>query len=85
MTKEYALLLKAERERNKTLPGAEFDATNGPNDWVAIVSKYVSEKSQCKGIIPQAEDFEDSFIKAGAIIIAALEHIEHMKEKKRLK
>lgn len=34
---------------------------------------------------PGAKDFEDSLIKAGAVILAALEHIEAMTQKDTLR
>lgn len=80
----YDLIVK-ERERQRSLPGSEYDITNGPNDWVAIITKYLSEEAQCKGITPEAERYKTSLIKAGAVIIAALEHIEYMEKEDRLK
>ncbi|NJO62882.1 MAG: hypothetical protein HC836_33075 [Richelia sp. RM2_1_2] len=74
-----------ERERQYQLPGSEFDMKNGPNDWVAIASKYLSEGSRFGGVTPSKEDFDDALIKAAALIVAALEHSDHMKMEKRLK
>lgn len=81
----YINRIKIERERQESLPGSEFDMNNGPNDWVAIVSRYVSEGSRSRGITPSQAEFEDAMIKAAAIILAALDHSNHMKEEKRLK
>lgn len=82
---ELLNLILQERERQVHLPGSEFDLTNGPNDWVAIATKYLSEESKCKGLVPSKEKFQDKFVKAGAVILAALEYIDHMEEEKRLK
>jgi len=78
-------LLSSERERQKSLPGSEYDITNSPNDWITIVTRYLSENCRRKGITPSEEEFTDSFVKAGAIIIAALEHIDFMTEQKKLR
>lgn len=77
--------IKIERERQNNLPGSEFDSSNGPNDWIAIISRYVAEGAKSKGITPSANDFSDCMIKAASVILAALEHIDHMKKEKRLK
>ncbi len=77
--------IEKERERQFNLPGSEFDMNNGPNDWVAIASRYLSEGSRSRGITPSQEEFEDCLVKAAAIILAALDHSSHMKNEKRLK
>ena len=88
MTEKHAKFvdkIKEERNRQHNLPGSEFDVTNGPNDWVALVCKYASEGTRLHGVVPSTEEFEDSMIKAAAIILAALDHIDHMKGEKKLK
>lgn len=82
---EFIRRIQEERDRQHNLPGSEFDVTNGPNDWVAIICKYVSDGSRLRGVVPSREDFEDSMIKAAAIILAALDHVDHMKNDKKLK
>lgn len=67
-----------ERERQYNLPGIELDIRNTPNDWVAIISRYAAGEVRRGGVKPTREDFEDSLIKAGAIILAALEHCDKM-------
>jgi hypothetical protein len=67
-----------ERIRQNDLPGAEYDLTNGPNDWSSIAAKYLTEDAKRRGIIPCAEAYQQSLLKAGAVILAALEHIDHM-------
>ena len=82
---QFIKLIREERERQFNLPGSEFDMNNGPNDWVAIASRYLSEGARSRGITPTQEEFEDCLIKAAAIILAGLDHSKHMKNEKRLK
>lgn len=77
----------AERDRQKTLPGSEYDAKNSVNDWIAIAGHYLNEPAKRKssasynrGSIPTQEDYEASLIKAAAVILAALEHAETLKK-----
>lgn len=67
-----------ERDRQFNLPGREFDMRNRPNDWIALICKYASRDTGSLHSAPSRLDFEDDLIKAGAIILAALEHIEVM-------
>jgi hypothetical protein len=76
--------LRIERERQFHLPGAEWDGKNTPNDWCAIAMHYLGEELRRGGIVPTRENFEDSLVKAGAVILAALEHAETMQAKKDL-
>jgi len=78
-------LIKEERERQKLLPGSEFDLTNGPNDWTAIAAKYLSESARCHGVAPHSDEFQNSLVKAAAVIFAAMDHIEHMEKNKKLR
>lgn len=80
--------IRKERDRQKSLPGSEFDGKNSVNDWVAIAGHYLNEPAKRKGpashwgglSVSQA-DYEDSLIKAAAVIVAALEHAESLKKK----
>lgn len=65
-----------ERLRQLDLPGSEFDARLSENDWIAIASKYLSESAARKHQKPNAAQYRDNLIKAGAVIVAALEHAE---------
>jgi len=85
MRKELIKAIIEERERHLNLPGSEFDLNNGPNDWVAIAGRYLTEGAQRKGVTPLSDDFIDNLTKAAAVILAGLEHVNHMKENKRLK
>jgi hypothetical protein len=80
-------LIRQERDRQRSLPGAEFDVKNSVNDWVAIASHYLSEPAKRKGptshwggVSVSKADYEDSLIKAAAVIVAALEHSETLKK-----
>lgn len=73
-----------ERERQHDLPGSEFDPRNGPNDWIAIAGHYLFEDARRNGMTPESEEYKDSLIKAAAVILAALEHSDHMAEKQWL-
>ncbi len=76
--------IRSERKRQFDLPGSEWDAKNTPGDWIALISHYVSKEVRKNGIDPVAEDFEEALIKASAVIIAALEHIDDMKSRNQL-
>jgi hypothetical protein len=69
-----------ERVRHFDLPGRELDVGNTPNDWVAIVGRYLFEETRRGAVKPVQEDFEDSLVKAAAVILAALEHCSHMEK-----
>lgn len=76
--------VRAERQRNADLPGSEWDANNTPGDWVAMISHYVASEVRRNGVVPETEEFEDKLVKATAVIAAALEHIEVMRERGEL-
>lgn len=76
--------IRLERQRQFDLPGSEWDSQNSPGDWIALVNHYVSKEVRAKGIAPMGDEFEDSLIKAAAVIIAALEHIPDMSEREQL-
>ena len=77
--------IKSERERQLDLPGSELDANNTVNDWIAIAGYYLSQEA-CRATTTQTRqsDFESELIKAAAVIVAALEHSENMKDKGEL-
>lgn len=68
----------AERERQFDLPGREFDVRNSINDWAAIVGRYVYEETRRGAVKPTRANYEDSFVKAAAVVVAALEHCDIM-------
>ena len=75
-----------ERERQVELSGSEYDVNNSPNDWIAIASYYLSQNTRRATMLtpPLSDDFKNDFTKAAAVILAALEHLESMKDKKDL-
>lgn len=81
----------AERDRQRSLPGSEFDAKNSVNDWVAIATHYISEsaKRKCANSFysdpVSQEEYEDSLVKAAAVIVAALEYSDLLKKNGELK
>jgi hypothetical protein len=83
-SKEYLEKIAGERQRQANLPGSEWDIRNTPGDWVAIVSHYVSAEVRRNGVVPETQEFEDNLVKAAAVILAALEHIDHMKGRDEL-
>ena len=75
----------AERDRQFNLPGAEWDAKNTPNDWMAIASSYCLSSTARKHTTPDGEEFTDDLITAAAVILAALENVPGMTEKGTLR
>jgi len=67
-----------ERERQANLPGCEFDLHNTPNEWVAIVGHYLYEETRRGCAKPIRRNFEDSLVKAAAVLLAGLEHCDSM-------
>lgn len=77
---EISLQVGNERERQYNLPGREFDMTNTPNDWVAIIGRYCFEETRRGAVKPTRANFEDSLVKAAAVIMAALQHTSIMEK-----
>lgn len=69
--------------------GSEYDLKKSPNDWVAIISHYVTREctrnTNMKGNEIDSEEFQESLEKAAAVILAAIEHIDDMKNNNYLK
>lgn len=80
MRQELLDRIEKERLRQLDIPGSEFDLTNTPNEWAAIAAHYLTEDVRRGGYKPTRESFEDSFIKAAAVILAALECSQTMEE-----
>ena len=74
-----------ERERQVGLSGSEYDVNNSPNDWIAIASYYLSQNTgeQLCLPLPSSDDF-NMISQSTAVILAALEHLESMKDKKEV-
>lgn len=73
-----------ERTRQFSLPGSEWDSKNTPSDWISIISHYIGSEVRRNGINPDSDDFENSLVKAAAVIIATLQHLETMKSRNEL-
>lgn len=76
--------IHVERQRQHELPGSEWDARNTPGDWVALIGHYVNSEVRRNGMAPDASEFEDSLIKAAAVILAAIGHLDDMKNRGQL-
>jgi hypothetical protein len=83
-SQKFIDLIYKERERYFNLPGAEWDGKNNPNDWVAKAAKYLLRNVGTGISKPSVAEFQDDLIKSAAVILAALEHIELMKNRKEL-
>lgn len=81
---KFLYAIELERERQFDLPGSEWDSKNSPNDWVAKAAKYLVRNVGTGVTKPFSGEFADDLIKSAAVIIATLEHIESMKERKEL-
>jgi|TARA_B100000085_G_scaffold62163_1_gene54971 hypothetical protein len=75
-----------ERERQVDLPGSEHDANNTPNDWIAIASYYLTQNTRRATMLtpPSSDEYKNDLTKAAAVILAALEHLDSMKDNKDL-
>ena len=82
---EFVDRIVSERVKNFNLPGAEWDAKNSPNDWIAIAATYLTGSSSRKHTVPSADEFEDDLVKAAAVILAALEHVSSMRDRGTLR
>lgn len=67
-----------ERARQFDLPGREWDVRHSPNDWIAIVASYCLGEVQRGMVRSSRSEYEDGLVKAGAVLLAALEHCERM-------
>lgn len=72
--------ISIERDCHFELPGSEYDQLHTPNDWIAIIVSCCSENVTKLHSKPCEVDYKKSLIKAGAVIVAAIEHIETMKK-----
>jgi hypothetical protein len=68
--------ISIERDRQYNLPGSEYDQLHSINDWIAIAAQYLTRSVDRKHIKTDQHDKIESLIKAAAVIVAALEHID---------
>jgi hypothetical protein len=66
----------AERDRQFNLPGSEFDQHHSMNDWVAISAQYLTRSVDRKHTSIDQSDQRRSLIKAAAVVLAAIEHLD---------
>ena len=78
--------IKQERSRQYNLPGSEWDIKNSPNDWIAIASYYLTQNTRRATMLtpPSSDEYKNDLTKAAAVILAALEHLDSMKDNKDL-
>lgn len=67
-------MISTERTRQDSLPGSEYDQKHSQNDWIAISTMYLSRAASRKHLPTSNQEYQDSLIKAAAVILAALEH-----------
>lgn len=65
-----------ERDRHYNLPGSEFDQRHTMNDWIAIGAQYLTRSADRKHTKSDKVEQRDSLIKAAAVIVAAIEHLD---------
>ena len=68
--------ISGERDRQFNLPGSEFDQLHSMNDWIAIAAQYLTRCADKKHTKGDQVEQRDSLIKAAAVIVAAIEHID---------
>lgn len=71
--------VSAERDRQFNLPGSEFDQLHSMNDWIAIAAQYLTRCADRKHTKSDRDEQRESLIKAAAVIIAAVEHLDQPK------
>lgn len=71
--------ISGERDRQFNLPGSEFDQLHSMNDWIAIAAQYLTRSADRKHTKSDPLDQRESLIKAAAVIVAAIEHLDRPK------
>jgi hypothetical protein len=71
--------ISGERDRQYNLPGSEYDQRHSINDWIAIASQYLTRGADRKHTRVDLDEQRESLIKAAAVIVAALEHMDRPK------
>jgi hypothetical protein len=72
--------ISGERDRQFNLPGSEFDQKHSINDWIAIGTQYLSRGAGRKHMHIDYTEQRDSLIKAAAVILAAVEHLDNRQQ-----
>lgn len=73
--------ISGERDRQYNLPGSEYDQKHTMNDWIAIISQYLTRGATRKHANVGYKEQRDALIKSAAIIIAAIEHLDRRDRK----
>lgn len=69
--------LRVERKRQDGLWGTAFDDKNTPNDWVAYITRYVSEGAyDSRNKVYTVDRFREHLVKAACLCVAAIETID---------
>jgi len=68
--------ISGERDRQFNLPGSEFDQLHSMNDWIAIAAQYLTRCADRKHTKSDQKEQRESLIKAAAVIVAAVEHLD---------
>ena len=68
--------ISGERDRQYNLPGSEYDQLHDMNDWIAIAAQYLTRCADKKHTKSDPNEQRGSLIKAAAVIIAAIEHLD---------
>jgi len=68
--------ISEERDLQFNLPGSEYDQKHSMNDWIAISTQYLTRSADRKHIKIDISEQRQSLIKAAAVIVAALEHMD---------
>ena len=84
-SEEILTAIATERQRQFDLPGTESDVQKGPNDWITTIITLLVEGQTRHGIAPTTEDFREAMVKAAAVCVAALEHVDLMSSKNRIR
>ncbi len=84
MTGRSLELVAVERERHFNLRSSETDVRKSPNDWIATICSILGEGVERSGIPLAREDFERTLVKAAAVCVAALDHVDLLAENKHL-
>lgn len=71
--------ISGERDRQFDLPGSEFDQLHSMNDWIAIAAQYLTRCADRKHTKSNKTEQRESLIKAAAVIVAAVEHLDRSK------
>jgi hypothetical protein len=68
--------ISGERDRQYNLPGSEYDQLHNMNDWIAIAAQYLTRSADKKHTKGDPADQRESLVKAAAVIVAAIEHLD---------